>query len=246
MKKTVFSVVGVVFIVFFLFASVHTVLNNYASNVEERIELLESSLSERVSENAKLVGNLQKSVNKDVETIYSSLRNIQRQEQSFLSSMNLHDEDKEYIRTLLDTKRILYIMDVSNSKLTRKEKKFYVEYILKFSKKYDLSPVLVASQIHRESNFRPRLVSEANAKGSMQVIYKFHKDRLKKEGILEKDLLTIEGGVHAGCLVLSDYIKKNGGDVHTALMWYVGYNASRLDYAEDIFKMSERAYAAIF
>lgn len=244
--KKVLGFIGGVAVLGLSFGFWHLTLNNYASNMEERIQGIETKLEKKIDTNGRNIGNVQKELKEEVSTIHDSLTFVQRQEQSIISTMNMNEADKEYIRTLLDTKRLIYIMEQSNPKLTRNEIKTFVQCILKYAKKYEISPVLVASQIHRESNFRSKLVSKANAKGCMQVIYKYHKKDLKEAGISEKDLLTIRGGIHAGCIVLSKYIRMHDGDVHTALMWYVGYNASRLDYAEDIFRMSERAYSVAF
>lgn len=238
--------IGGVVIIGLSFGFWHLSLNNYAENVEERISGIETKLEKKIDTNGKTIGIVQKELKDEVNGIYDSLTFVQKQEQSIISTMNLSESDKEYIRTLLETKRLIYIMELSNPKLSRSEIKNFVRYILKYSKEYGISPVLVAAQIHRESSFRANLVSKANAKGCMQVIYKYHKKDLKDAGISEKDLLTIKGGIQAGCIVLSKYIDMTNGDIHSALMWYVGYNASRLDYAEDIFKMSEKAYSVIF
>ncbi|MBQ9624778.1 MAG: transglycosylase SLT domain-containing protein [Clostridia bacterium] len=46
----------------------------------------------------------------------------------------------------------------------------YKEEIIKYSKEYDLDPVLVASVICRESRFRLKAKSPAGARGLMQIM----------------------------------------------------------------------------
>lgn len=208
--------------------------NLKTKEVDEKINAVKIEFEKNRKDDAKRIID-------EVVSISNGFKELEKKE-NFFREVKLTGDEKKYVNSILTTKRLKYIMSISNDKLTSNEKKLYIKYIIRYSKKYNISPILIASQIHRESNFRSKLVSSKNAKGCMQVIYKYHKEDLHKQGIEEKDLTTIKGGVEAGCIVLAKYIAMNDGDIHSALMWYVGYGGNRLDYAEDIFRMSKKAY----
>lgn len=140
-------------------------------------------------------------------------------------------------------KRIEKIINKSNSKISDDRKNLYKEYIMKWSDEYELSPVFVASMIHRETNFNEKAVSKANARGSMQVIAKWHKEKLRALKISEKDLHSINHGVRVGCWVIRDYLDQSGWNYREALKRYVGaVNSSADKYINDIFNMAMYAY----
>jgi soluble lytic murein transglycosylase len=114
---------------------------------------------------------------------------------------------------------------------------------MKWSRKFELSPVFVASMIHRETNFNEKAVSKSNARGPMQAIAKWHPEKLKKLGIKEKDLHSINHGVHVGCWIIKEYLERCNWNYREALKKYVGaVNNSADGYIDDIFKMTMYAY----
>ena len=134
-------------------------------------------------------------------------------------------------------------MNTSNSKLSSYKKNLYKQYIMKWANEYDLSPVFVASIIHRETHFDECAVSKVNARGPMQVMYKFHKNKCDKLGIKEKDLHTINHGINVGCQVIKEYLEMNGWNYRAALKKYVGSVNNSVDgYINDIFNMTMYAY----
>lgn len=147
-------------------------------------------------------------------------------------------ELKEYILT---EKRITAIMHKSNSKLTAAEKRDYIKYITRYAKKYELSPILVAAIIHRESNFKNSTTSDVGAIGPMQVWPKWHTEKLKKHKLTPKHLYSTQYGVLIGCEVLREYIDREDGDFRAALYRYVG--GQHHGYVKDIFTMCEYAYS---
>jgi soluble lytic murein transglycosylase-like protein len=139
--------------------------------------------------------------------------------------------------------RIERIMNKSNSKLSDSKKALYKQYIMKWANEYDLSPVFVAAMIHRETNFNESAVSKSNARGPMQVIYKYHKDKCDAIGISEKELHYINHGINIGCQVIRQYLDWNNWNYRAALKKYVGaVNNSADGYIDDIFKMTMYAY----
>lgn len=142
----------------------------------------------------------------------------------------------EYI---LVEKRLHAIMDKSNRKLTKAQKREYTKYITKYAKKYDLSPILVAAIIHRESNFINKTTSSVGAVGPMQVWPKWHKEKMKKYKLNREHLYSTNYGILMGCEILREYIDMENGDFRAALYRYVG--GKHHGYVKDIFRMCEYA-----
>lgn len=150
---------------------------------------------------------------------------------------------KDVKHQILTERRIERIMDKSNKKLSDAKKALFKQYIMKWALKYELNPIFVAAMIHRETNFNERAVSKSNARGCLQVIYKYHKDKCDKLKIKEKDLHTINHGVHVGCQVIRQYLEWNDWNYRAALKKYVGaVNNSADGYINDIFAMTMYAY----
>ena len=164
--------------------------------------------------------------------------------QNIIMRMSEEKYDKKNIKhQILMEKRIERIMDKSNSKLSDSKKALYKQYIMKWADKYELSPLFVASIIHRETNFNEKAVSKSNARGPMQVLYKYHKDKCTKLGIKEKDLHTINHGINVGCQIIRQYLEWNNWNYRAALKKYVGAVSNSADgYIDDIFKMTMYAY----
>ena len=174
-----------------------------------------------------------------------NVETVLRQEyQNIIMRMSEEKYDKKNIKhQILMEKRIERIMDKSNSKLSDSKKALYKQYIMKWAEKYELSPIFVASIIHRETNFNEKAVSKSNARGPMQVLYKYHKDKCNKLGVKEKDLHTINHGINIGCQIIRQYLDWNEWNYRAALKKYVGaVNNSADGYIDDIFKMTMYAY----
>jgi soluble lytic murein transglycosylase-like protein len=93
----------------------------------------------------------------------------------------------------------------------------------KWGKVYNVSPFLIVSIIHRESNFDPQAVSYVNgspcAYGMMQVNYAVWKDELSLN--LYK-LADIDYNIQQGTIILKRYIDAAHGDISHALFNYWG------------------------
>lgn len=163
------------------------------------------------------------------------------QEISGLMKIALKREAKEctIAEYILTEKRLHAIMNKSNPKLTKAQKREYTKYITKYSKKFDLNPILVASIIHRESNFINSTKSEVGALGPMQVWPKWHKEKMKKYKLKNEHLHSTNYGILVGCEVLREYIDMEDGDYRAALYRYVG--GKHHSYVKDIFAMCEYA-----
>ena len=169
---------------------------------------------------------------------------IRHEYQNFIYRVSERKYDSKNIEhQIMMERRLERIMMKSNPKLSESKKSLYKQYIMKWATKYELSPVFVASMIHRETNFNEKAISKSNARGCLQVIYKYHKDKCKKLGIDEKGLHTINHGINVGCQIIRQYLEWNDWNYRAALKKYVGsINNSADGYINDIFAMTMYAY----
>jgi soluble lytic murein transglycosylase-like protein len=116
-------------------------------------------------------------------------------------------------------------------KLDRKLAERISSEILKYSSEYRLPPNLVIHVMNRESGFRPLITSKAGALGLMQVIPKWHEEKLKEMKINNNEVYYIENNIKLGCWILREYFDQEG-DIEKALKKYVG--GSHDTYIKDI------------
>ena len=139
------------------------------------------------------------------------------------------------------TESVHYIMNHAYPKLSDKKRQQYMDSIMKWSEKYDLCPVTVASIIWKESKFNEKCRYQG-AIGPMQTIPRYHRQRMASAGISHLDLDTIDKGVQIGCIVFKHYLDKSGGNVHNALKRYNGcVKAKNPKYVRDVLGMRDRA-----
>ena len=79
--------------------------------------------------------------------------------------------------------------------------------VARYSAKYDLDPVLVAAVIEVESSGKPWARSPKGALGLMQVM-----PHMAEPADFAGNLTTVESNVEAGCMILSDNIRRLGED----------------------------------
>lgn len=84
-----------------------------------------------------------------------------------------------------------------------------------------LNPLLVLAVIRNESNFKPDAKSKDGSRGLMQVIPRWHKDKLAG-----RNPLAITTSVDVGTWILSDCLIKHKGVVLKALSCYSGGGGS--------------------
>jgi hypothetical protein len=98
-----------------------------------------------------------------------------------------------------------------------------VDSAIKYSEKYDLSPILVLAIIKTESEFYPFALSKQNAKGLMQINPSANEQMLLQEGIFKEpaDIFDPERSIEAGCFLLRRFINESP-DFNTALDKYLG------------------------
>lgn len=92
-----------------------------------------------------------------------------------------------------------------------------------------IDPLLIIAVIAVESRFNPIAESMAGAKGLMQVIPKYHTDKLKGYGG-EESVFDPQTNILVGSQILKEYISRTGS-VNSALQMYAG----ALNDAEDLY-----------
>lgn len=83
---------------------------------------------------------------------------------------------------------------------------------------YEIPVELVLAVIEKESSFNEKAVSSVGAKGLMQIIPKYHTDRMNHLNCT--DLFDPKQNVTVGVDFLAELIEKNNGNIHKALTAY--------------------------
>lgn len=102
--------------------------------------------------------------------------------------------------------------------LSRKEAELILKHVNHYSELRGLDPKLVLSIIATESEFRKGVKSKGNARGLMQVIPYWHKDKIRGRNIYD-----IQTNIDVGTQILAEYKKRAKGDEHRALAMYKGW-----------------------
>jgi hypothetical protein len=90
-----------------------------------------------------------------------------------------------------------------------------------------LDPLLIIAVIAIESRFNPIAESSAGAKGLMQIIPKYHGDKLEEFGG-EQAVFEPEANIHVGARILKEYLRRTG-NLGIALQMYAGALADSED-----------------
>ena len=96
----------------------------------------------------------------------------------------------------------------------------FVAAAYRVGKETSVDPLLILAVICIESRFNPVAESTFGAKGLMQIIPKFHKEKLVEHGG-DEALLDPEVNILVGAQVLREYIRRFGG-TENALQAYAG------------------------
>ncbi len=83
-----------------------------------------------------------------------------------------------------------------------------------------LDPLLIIAVIAVESRFNPIAESAAGAKGLMQIIPKYHGDKLEEFGG-EQAVFEPSANIHVGARILKEYLRRTG-NLGIALQMYAG------------------------
>lgn len=102
-----------------------------------------------------------------------------------------------------------------------------------------LDPLLIIAVIAIESRFNPIAESSAGAKGLMQIIPKYHGDKLEEFGG-EQAVFEPEANIHVGARILKEYLRRTG-NLGIALQMYAGaLNDSEDQYTRKVLNERHR------
>jgi len=101
-----------------------------------------------------------------------------------------------------------------------------------------IDPLLIVAMIGIESRFNPFAESAMGAQGLMQVIPRFHLDKLP-EGAGDSSLLDPEINIRVGVHVLEEAIRRRGGLI-AGLQYYAGSSEPEGIYASKVLAEKER------
>ena len=111
----------------------------------------------------------------------------------------------------------------------------YVAIAYRAGKRHHVDPVLILAVMAIESRYNPVAESVVGAKGLMQVIPKYHLDKLLDHGG-EEALLDPEVNIHVGAQILREYYRRLG-DQEAALQKYAGaFDEPTSRYAAKVFE----------
>jgi soluble lytic murein transglycosylase-like protein len=111
----------------------------------------------------------------------------------------------------------------------------FVSISYRAGKRHSVDPVLILAVMAIESRYNPVAESIVGAKGLMQIIPKYHLDKLLDHGG-EDALLDPEVNIHVGAQILREYYRRLG-DQEAALQMYAGaFDEPTSRYAAKVFE----------
>ncbi len=159
---------------------------------------------------------------------YAHLQDV---EKTFASTLEKTLNSREYVLAIYELKEV-FNQVFPKVKLEPDVEQIYLDSVAKWSAHYSMPPLLVLSIIWRESFFDASTISSANARGPMQVIYTYHKEKLDRINKTENDLHDIDTGIRIGVEILREYFDRYERNIFRAMQAYVG--GEHKTYARDI------------
>lgn len=93
----------------------------------------------------------------------------------------------------------------------------YVSYAYEAGEKWKVDPLLLLAIMKPESNYRQSARNKSGASGLMQVIPKWHREKIKKRNILNPRV-----NVDVGAQILDQYLNWHGESISSAINRYSG------------------------
>lgn len=145
-------------------------------------------------------------IHKAVEHNVGPLINLEREEKALLRSM-LKPIPAEVLKRIEEEVWIKDLLSIVQRHVkSAEEAEEIAKWVYLYSKRYDLPPELILAMITVESHFDRFAVSDAGARGLMQVM-PFWKEEL---GAPEDNLFDIETNIRYGCAVIRLYLDRYG------------------------------------
>ena len=114
----------------------------------------------------------------------------------------------------------------------------FVAIAYKAGRLHSVDPVLILAVMAIESRYNPVAESDMGAMGLMQVIPRWHPEKLTDHGG-EDALLEPEVNIHVGAQILREYYRRLGDEVLALQMYAGAFNEPTAQYANKVY--AERA-----
>ena len=109
--------------------------------------------------------------------------------------------------------------------------------------RHGLDPTLILAVIAVESRFNPIAESEQGALGLMQVVPRFHMDKIAAAGI--PSILLPEANIAIGVLILKDAIRRGGSDAAGLQLYNGAFDDETRAYANRVLTEQRRLEGAV-
>lgn len=117
---------------------------------------------------------------------------------------------------------VKWLMDQTKNKMSLYNATLVVENVYHHAFKQNLEPMLVFAVMKKESTFNFKAKSNAGAAGLMQVLPKYHRDKIGKRNIYDPSV-----NIEVGTVILKDCLTKHKGNMQRSLGCYLGGSAKK-------------------
>lgn len=141
---------------------------------------------------------------------------------------NILDEISDELRVTNEKKALIgWVMENSHYRkgqkaMTEQNATKIVTSAYSYAEQYEIDPLLVLAVAKNESGFRPKVTSTSGAKGLMQVIPRYHQDKLRK-----RDPYKISVSIEVGTMIIKEYLNLANNNMRRALNKYSGGGGKR-------------------
>jgi soluble lytic murein transglycosylase-like protein len=101
----------------------------------------------------------------------------------------------------------------------------FVQEAVRHGRQHNLKPELILAVIVVESGARERAVSRRGARGLMQIIPRWHGEKIRQIGG-SRELFKPHKNISVGTAILAEYLKHHQGNLRKALLHYSGNRAN--------------------
>lgn len=129
----------------------------------------------------------------------------------------------------------------TNSKVDREDAAKLIKSSLKWGSEFGVEPTLLLAMAKVESTFDKHAISHAGAMGVLQIIPKWHIDKIKaaRNAVGTPELFDIETNVYVGAQVIQQ-CRKKFKDLSIALKCYNGSVGMKTTYATDVLRVKSQ------
>lgn len=110
-----------------------------------------------------------------------------------------------------------WVVQETKGKVTPSQASKYVGYAYEAGQAWKVDPLLLLAIMKPESNFKQNARNKSGAVGLMQVIPKWHRDKIKKRNILNPKV-----NIDVAAQILDQYLNWHGESISTAINRYSG------------------------